>query len=382
MSSALQPYQLIYPIVGQSIPIVYDAYDKWSTIALQAFAAAQQLAGQLSNVPISPVAFNASFNRQLALPGLSLPPAPTSPTNLVFNEPTLPPPPPVTTIALLPPQAYVSALMDQMKTVVGLLLGGGNLIPDSVARQLRDRVYTEAYAEELRAVDNAFDEYAARGFMSPGGVLNKNVTQARADARAKRQQASRDVFVQEQTVAIENLRFAVTSGIQLEQEAVATYVAQITAQVEYAKLAVEQNQLLLDGWRAQVEQFNAQLQAEVERLDVQLKIFQSEVGVYTAQVQAASVASDAAGRLFQLNLAQEQAVVQTEMKRQDQQFEQMKYITSVMVEIKRALADVQSRLASAAMSAVNIGASLSSSSSESLGYNLGISYSGDLAEAT
>jgi hypothetical protein len=380
MSSALQPNQLIYPIVGQSIPIVYDAYDKWSSLALQAFASAQQLATELTNIPLSPVAFNAHFNPQLALTGITLPPAPSSPGDLVFHEPSLPPPPPVTTIALLPPQAYVSALMDQMKTVIGLLLGGGNLIPDAVARQLRDRAYTEAYVEELRAVDNAYDEYAARGFMSPGGLLNKNVAQARADARAKRQQASRDVFIQEQTVAIENLRFAVTSGIQLEQEAVATYVAQVTAQVEYAKLAVQQNQLQLDGWRAQVEQFNAQLQAEVARLDSQLKIFQSEVQVYTAQVQGASVVSDVATRQFQLNLAQEQAIVQTEMKRQDQQFEQMRYISTIMVEIKRALAEVQSRLASAAMSAVNIGATLSSSSSESLDYNLSLSYSGNLAE--
>ena len=98
-------------------------------------------------------------------------------------------------------------------------------------------------------------------------------------------------------------------------------------------------------------------------------------------MQGASVVSDVATRQFQLNLAQEQAIVQTEMKRQDQQFEQMRYISTIMVEIKRALAEVQSRLASAAMSAVNIGANLSSSSSESLAYNLSLSYNGDLQEA-
>jgi hypothetical protein len=56
----------------------------------------------------------------------------------------------------------------------------------------------------------------------------------------------------------------------------------------------------------------------------------------------------------------------------------MRFITSVMLEIKKTLAAVSSQLASAALSAVNIGASLSSGTSESVGYSLGISYSGQM----
>jgi hypothetical protein len=56
----------------------------------------------------------------------------------------------------------------------------------------------------------------------------------------------------------------------------------------------------------------------------------------------------------------------------------MKYITSVMLEIKKTLAAVSAQLASSAMSAVNIGASLSSSTSESVGYQLDVRYSGEM----
>lgn len=376
--SQLTPDRLIYPIVGQSIPIVYDAYDKWSAVAMKAFAAAQQLAGELANIPISPVAFNATFAPQLALTGFPVMPKPVTPPNLALNVPSLPPAPPIITIPLLPPAAYLSDLLGKMQSVVGALLDGGNLLSDATANQLRSRAYTEAFTEEQRAVDQAYDEYAARGFSEPAGQLNRRVSEARSDARQKRQAASRDVFIQEQTVAIENARFAVTSGIQLEGITVQVYTAQAQVNVEYAKLDVEQNRMQLDGWRAKVELFDAQLKAEMARLDSQLEVFKAEVQVYTADAQVASVAGEYDNRRFQLNLAQEQAIVSTEMKRQDQQFEQMKYITTIMMEIKKALATVQSQLASAAMSAVNIGASLSSTSSESLGYNLSMSYQGSL----
>jgi hypothetical protein len=373
---------LMYPAATGSGPIVYDAYDKWSAIALQAFATAQQLAGQLSNIPLSPVAFNASFDPQLALQAFPVMPAPVTPPGLGFNAPALPSAPPSFAVPLLPPPAYLSDLLATMQSVIATLLAGGNLIPDSVASQLRNRAYTEAFTEEQRAVSQAYDEVAARGFFEPNGPLNRRVTEARSDARLKRQMINRDVFIQEQTVAIENLRFAVTSGIQLEGLTVQVYVEQARVNVEYARLAVEQDRILLDGWRAKVEMYDVQLKAEMARLDSALEVFKAQVQVYTANAQVATMAGEYDNRRFQLNLSQEEAIINTEMKRQDQQFEQMKYLTSVMLEIKKALATVSAQLASAAMSAVNVGASLSSSTSESVGYSLSVGYSGSMDSST
>jgi hypothetical protein len=369
---------LLYPDAIGSGPIVYDAYDKWSSIALQAFATAQQLASQLANIPLSPVAFNASFDPQLALSAFPVMPAPLVPPGLGFNEPSLPSPPTVFTIPMLPPAPYVSDLLATMEGVINALLAGGNLIPAAVADQLRNRAYTEAFTEEQRAVDQAYDEFAARGFSEPSGQLNQRVTEARSDARQKRQMVNRDVFIQEQTVAIENLRFAVTSGIQLEGTKVQVYVSQVQVDVEYAKLEVEQQRIALDGWRALVERFDAQLKGEIARVDSAVEVFKAQVQIYTAQAQVATMAGEYDNRRFQLNLTQEQAIVDTEMKRQDQQFEQMKYLTTIMMEIKKALAQVSAQLASAAMSAVNVGASLSSSTSESVGYSLSVGFSGSM----
>lgn len=368
---------LLYPAAIGSGPIVYDAYDKWSTIAQQAFATAQQLASQLTNMPLSPVAFNAHFDPQIALTPFPTMAKPSVPAGLEFNPPALPPTPPTITVPTFPPLNYISDLLGTIKTAVVTLLDG-NAMPAGLASALRNRGYSDAYAEEGRAVQQAYDEFAARGFEEPSGQLNRRITEARNDARNKRQQINRDVYIQEQMTAIENLRFAVTSGIQLEGMTVEVFKAQAQLEISEVQIATEQNRLLLDGWRAQVELYDTRMKGEMTRMDGLLKEFQAGVQVYQADAMVATAAGDYDNRRFQLNLSQEEAIVNTEMKRADQGFEQMKYITSVMLEVKKTIAAVSAQLASAAMSAVNIGASLSSGTSESVGYSLGVSYSGSM----
>ncbi len=378
MASTDQPL-LLYPAATGSGPIVYDAYGKWSTIAQQAFATAEKLAQQVANLPILPVNFNAHFDPQIALSSFPTLSAPTPPAGLTYTPPPLPAAPSFINVPIVPPQAYVSQMFDTLKAAVQNLLGG-NPLPASVAAQMRGRAYTEAWAEEQRAVSQAYDEYAARGFYEPGGLLNRRVTEARTDARKKRQQMSRDVFIQEQTVAIENVRMGLTAGVQLEQVSVETYRAQIQFLISSQELEVANARLVIEEWNATVQLYDTRLKGEIARLDETIKIYEAQVEVYKANAQVASAAGEYDNRRFQLNLAQEQAIVDTEMKRQDQNFEQMRYITSVMLEIKKTLATVSAQLASAAMSAVNIGASLSSGTSESVSYALDVNYSGQMAD--
>lgn len=368
---------LVYPAATGSVQIVNDAYDKWSGIAQSAFATAQQLATQLANIPLSPVAFNAHFDPQIALTPFPTLTKPAPVGDLSLTLPPLPPEPPTITVPVLPPLDYVSSLLDQMKGVITSLLSGNGL-PAAAASAIRNRAYSDAYAEEDRAVAQAYDEFAARGFAEPGGQLNKRITEARNDARNKRQQINRDVFIQEQLTAIENLKFAVTSGVQLEGMQVTVFRAKADVALETVRISAETNRLMMDGWRAKVELFDVQLKGQMAQLDATLRAYLANVSAYQADAQIATAAGEFDNRRFQLNLAQEEAQVNTEMKRQDQQFEQMRFITSVMLEIKKTLAAVSSQLASAALSAVNIGASLSSGTSESVGYSLGISYSGQM----
>lgn len=375
--SSQQPI-LEYPAAIGSGPIVYQAYNQWSTVAQQAFATAELLAGQIANIQLSPVNFNANFAPQLALSGYPTLPAPTPPPTLNWQSPAVPGLPSFVSVPILPAPQYTSQFFTTLQNTIQAVLATGNIIPASVATQLRERAYTEAYAEELRAVQTAYNEFGARGFYVPSGVLNSMISDARIDARMKRQQINRDVYIQDSLTAIENLRFAITSGIQLQQVSVEVYKAQVEALISTEQVQIANAQLVITQWQAQIQLFDAQLREEVAQIDAAYKTFTAQVEVYRASVEAATAAGQYDERRFQLNLAQEQAIVDTEMKRQDQSFEQMRYLTSVMLEIKKTLAQVQAQLAAAAMSAVNIGASISSSTSEAVDYSLGINYSGQM----
>jgi hypothetical protein len=376
--SAQQPI-LQYPAAAGSEPLVYEAYDAWASKAQQAFALAEQLASAIANITLSPVNFNANFSPQLALSGFPTIAPPVAPPTLNWTPVSVPGLPNFVQIPILPVPAYTSQLFSTLQNTIQTLLQTGNIIPAAVAMQLRERAYTEAYAEELRAVQAAYTEFGDRGFYTPTGVLNSMVSDARIDARMKRQQTNRDVYIQDTLTAIENLRFAITSGIQLEQVSIEEYRAQIELQIAQENVQIANQQLVIAQWTAQIQLFDAQLREEIAQIDSAYKVFMAQVEVYRANVEAATAAGNYDERRFQLNLAQQQAIVDTEMKRQDQQFEQMRYLTSVVLEIKKTLAQVQAQLAAAAMSAVNIGASLSSSTSEAVDYSLGISYSGQMA---
>lgn len=612
-------------------PLVTDAYDKWSTVAYQAFAQAQDMAGQLTDIPITPVTFDATFNPQIALsPFPTIPPPPPPTADLKFTPPgdpreppsveyptynpgtmpsfdvpepnyTVPAPPtlapltppgsaPALTIPDMPeapdvelpeiphlasielpdlpvfdlpqftatapvldvpipnadfsftPAPFDDDLMQPLKTTISKMLQGDFILPAPAINAIRARAHQAANAEERRGVDAAYAELSARGFAEPQGQLNSRIQQLRDTARMARSETNRDVYIQDQTAAMENLRAGVASGIQLEgsliqlsvqenelrlnaakyamdvvmqvfnariglynaelqgfaiqaqvyrdklqgvlaqvqiyqtemegakirgelntqqvelynaqlrgvQTAVEIYTAQVqgaevkaranlaviqgfsaqvqafsaqvgaqTAQwegyraqvqaqlgtVQYyntavqaygervrayaageqvkqsvAELQMKSSTMQLDAWRSTLQLFQARTEAEVERIKAVATSFGAQTDVYKANAQIAEAAATFDERRFQLNLAQEQARVDTALKRSEASFEQMKYFTTLMVEIKKTLATVQSQIAASAMNAVNVGAHVSSSDGQSLGWSTNISITEDGAD--
>lgn len=621
---------LIMPLgTEDAFPLVNNAYDKWSGVAYQAFAQAQQYAGQLANIPLTPVTFDATFNPQIALspfPTIAPPPTPTEDLKFkapgdpreapsfeaptynpgempVFDVPapnySIPAPPVMASLSdpgsapsiLIPdmpdapavalpdtpdlgaiaipdlpvfdlpqftatapvmdiplpnadfsfvPAPFDDALMQPLKNTISKMLQGDFILPDAAVNAIRARAQHAANMEESRGVDTAYAELASRGFAEPSGQLNTRVQQLRDSARFARSDANRDIYIQDQTAALENLRAGVSGGIQLEgslaqlsvqenelqlnaakyaldvtmqvfqgrislynaelqgfaiaaqvyrdklqgvlaqvqiyqtqmegakirgelnaqqvelynaklrgvQTAVEIYTSQVqaaevkaranlaviqgfsakvqafTAQVgaqtaqwegykaqvqaqlgtvQYyqtavqaygervraaatgeqvkqasAELQLKSSGMQLDAWKATLQLFQARTEAELDRVRAVAGAFGAETDVYKANAQIAEAAASFDERRFQLNLAQEQAMVETSLKRSEASFEQMKFFTTMLVEMKKTLATVQAQLAASAMTAVNIGAHVSSSGSQSIGWStsVGISESG------
>lgn len=442
------------------------------------------------------------------------------------------------------PQDYVSNLLDQTRSVIAQMLDGGIALSPAVASAIRNRAYAEADNEILRATAEVYDDSAARGFSEPSGQEHARILEARTRAMKQRSAINRDVFIQEQTIAIENVKFAISSGIQLEGQLMSLHTSMMQLQLESAKFAldsaiailnarisvfnaqmqgraidaqvfrdliqealaqlevyrsqlqaqqligqlneqdlrlynaqldgvrtladlyksqleavdiearnnvtilqgfseqvrafaaqidgnnaqwngyrtqvdaqlgnaqyygtlvgafnsrmnaynlgeqakIEANRLMLqrgemslDTWKATLAMYEASLRAEVERLAAVAQGFTSQTELYTADAQVATAAAEYDNRRFQLNLAQEQAIVDTDLKRADFDLEQLKFIGTLQTEIRRAIAQVSAQLAAAALSSFNMNASVSSSHSNSMGYSLSLNYSGSMDDTT
>lgn len=156
------------------------------------------------------------------------------------------------------PQQYQDDLLDQLKTRLAGMIDGDTLLPAAVAQALRDRANAAVDVEELRQTEQVYEDFAARGFEVPPGMLARRVEQVRQGAQNQRAAMNRDIFVQEQTVALENLRFAITQGVSLEATLIGDHNEFMRLSMEGARLA---QSIGLELFGAQVSLFNGQMQA-------------------------------------------------------------------------------------------------------------------------
>lgn len=201
------------------------------------------------------------------------------------------------------PQAYVSTLMAQVQTVIEQMLAGEPL-PAAVAAALRARAYVQADIEESRAVQQAFDEFAARGFDEPTGPLNRRIEFARQGARDARQALNRDIYIRDTETAIESRRLAVQQGIVAEGQLMQMHVAMQQLTLAAAQYARDTAIAILN---ARVSVFNAQVQA----YEADARVFRDLIGaelakveLFRAQIQAEQLRGDLNQQRLNLYLAQ------------------------------------------------------------------------------
>lgn len=219
-------------------------------------------------------------------------------------------------------EKYASALLDQLKAVIARRMQGGTGLAPAVEQAIWDRSRSRethialAKSRELqRLADGA-------GFPLPSGALVVGLQQVNKEYYDQLSTLSRDVSIKQAEMEQENLRQAITEGMQLEAKLIDySYQLERTA-FESAQAAAENavalhnaaiqkfNGLLqgyqtyasvyktiIDGQLAKVEVFKAQLQAEmskaeinklrVEQFKAEIEARMATVEIYKAQVGAA-----------------------------------------------------------------------------------------------
>ena len=112
---------------------------------------------------------------------------------------------------------YKSELLDDLLGQIQRMMAGGTGLPPAVEDALFARTRERDSQETSRAVQEAVDSWAARGYSMPPGMLTKAAGVIREQGRLKAAEMNREIFVQAAQIEIENLRFAVTQGMALEQ---------------------------------------------------------------------------------------------------------------------------------------------------------------------
>ena len=204
-------------------------------------------------------------------------------------------------------EPYVSQLLDGIKSRITAMLAGQGLPPE-VEDQLYSRL-VDREEDSARGLLQAINEdFASRGFEAePNGMLARRRTEVRVENARKRAGHNRDVYIQAQTVAVENVRLAVSSGIQLEGTLIQAHM-----QVEQRKfdLAVKTKDVAIAVFNAYVSSFNAQVQAFNARIAAYQAYNDGQkvrAEIYRTQVEAAKLKGDMNLQLVQIYEAQNKA---------------------------------------------------------------------------
>lgn len=201
------------------------------------------------------------------------------------------------------PQAYVERMMAQVVERVNAMLAGEPL-PAAVAAALRARAFAAADIEETRAVAQAYDEFAGRGFEEPNGLLNRRIADARQGARNNRQALNRDVFIQEQLAAREDIRTAVAQGIAGEGMLAQLHIQTQQLSLEAAKWAVEVAIAILNARIARLNALVALYEADARVYRERIQAELAKVEIYRAELEAQRLVGDINRQTLELYLAQ------------------------------------------------------------------------------
>lgn len=186
-------------------------------------------------------------------------------------------------------EIYGPILSDEIKVKLQSMLNGQSGIPPEIERALWEREAGREAEQEFRAEQEAVEDWGAKGWDRPGGIVSTELRRIRQNSRNQRNQKSREVAIRTQDVLLEQLKFACTTGIALEDMWMRLFTSVQDRRLQAAQVAVN---ISIAVFNAKVSLFNAEMQgyqidAEVYKQRIEAEI--AKVQVYAEQVRAQSL---------------------------------------------------------------------------------------------
>lgn len=192
---------------------------------------------------------------------------------------------------------YQSEVLPKIQEQVLMMMAGGTGLPAPIEDALFSRARERDSAETERAVQEAVDTWASRGFSMPPGMLTKQANVVREQGRLKACELNRDILVQAATWEIENLRFAVTQGMALEQLIENLFENATKRTFEVARFQAESQ---INVFNARIGLFNAQNAA----FQTLAQVYRAKLDGALGKLQAYKTAVEAQSAIGQINQQQ------------------------------------------------------------------------------
>lgn len=189
---------------------------------------------------------------------------------------------------------YSPEILDELKGKISELLSGGTGIPAAVEDALFFRARDRLSAESQKAMQEAFDTWAARGYSMPPGMLVNQLDIIREQESLKASELNREILVQSATWEIENLRFAVTQGLALEQLTQNLHENMAKRLFEVARFHAESQ---MSVFNAQIGLFNAKNSA----FQTLAQVYRTKIDAAISKISAYKAAVDGQVAISQIN---------------------------------------------------------------------------------
>ena len=150
--------------------------------------------------------------------------------------------------------------------------------------------------------------------------------------------------------------------------------------VEVLRAEVGVEDLKLRRFEARMRGFLGELEGQRTKLAAQANAAQARTAVYSAQGAMAQAQSAARDRAFQLNLEKGRTSAELQLKNAEIHVNQLVQLSAQILAKLQTIAQVSGQLAASSFSAVNLGASMSDSASNSSSCGTSISYSGEISD--
>lgn len=187
------------------------------------------------------------------------------------------------------PINYSSELLDSVRAEVSRMLKGGTGLPPAIEQMLFDRSRSREDGLANRAVQEVMDEFAARGFTLPSGVMDSRIREVRQRNQEQSSSLNRELTIQAAQLEIENLRFSIEQGVALENVLISLAIEEAQFKFAVRRTVAE---LALQVYSAQVEVFNAEVAAYRVDAEVFAELIRAEIAkveVYRAQLEGERV---------------------------------------------------------------------------------------------